>query len=200
METLLLHVSAFPQVLTAIPEFTATDLPKAGSRTFFGAKCFDGTISRFTDELYILLNYAEPNRNSSDPIPWSIRRQLLYQSFDAVSLREKSITIRPSEAFKSRITEELMQRDGIPCHWTNLPLLLVGSLPAHWSPYARFLDKKIWYLVSLIDTYHHGTIAKLLCADHKNRTSLSTSPIPFAKVWVKPTTSLSHNRSNITLW
>jgi hypothetical protein len=150
METLLLHVSAFSQVANVLPEFTATDHPIAGSRAFFGAKHFDSMVHNFTDELYVLFNYAEPNGNDSDPIPWSIRQQFLYQSFNSEYLRERCITIRPSGAFRGRIVEEFVQRGGVPCHWTNLLLLLVGSLPAHWSAYIRFLDKKIWCLVGHI--------------------------------------------------
>jgi len=140
MSVLLSHISAFPQLANALPEFTASDVPFHGSRTFFEAK---SSLENSPDELYMLLKYIEPNNNTTDPIPYSIRQQLLYQS---VSTSETCLALRPSAAFKARVVDEFMARGGHTSHWTNMPALLVGSLPAHWSAYARFLDEKVWSL------------------------------------------------------
>lgn len=104
--------------------------------SFFGAQ---------EGEIFVLLKYVEPNGNSTDPVPWYIRQQLLYQSS---STNEKSLALRPSAAFKGKVVDEFMQRGGIASHWTNLHMLLVGSLTANWADYARFLDEGIWKLVS----------------------------------------------------
>ncbi|KAK7184896.1 hypothetical protein PSPO01_09207 [Paraphaeosphaeria sporulosa] len=151
MKVLLSSFSAFPQLANALPEFAASDIPIQGSRTFFHTECSISRLEGSSDHLCMLLKYIEPNRNFSDPIPWSIRQQLLHQSIDACTLREHCVVIRPSEAFKASIIDQFMQRGNVSTHWTNLPVVLVGSLNAHWSAYVRFLDKEIWDIDKSID-------------------------------------------------
>ncbi|KAL1599635.1 hypothetical protein SLS60_007438 [Paraconiothyrium brasiliense] len=144
MKVLLSKISAFPQLANALPEFGASDVPTQGSRTFFNSEHSLGTKWSGSHEFYVLLKYVEPNGNKSDPIPWSIRQQLFYQSFDASCMMENCVTIRPSQSFRRKIIDQFMETSGVSCHWTNLPMVLVGSLNAHWSAYARFLEEEIW--------------------------------------------------------
>jgi hypothetical protein len=148
MKMLLSHLCAFPQLAKTLIEFTVSETPIHGPRGFLTTSPRTVSSDCVVEELAMLLKYVEPNGNSSDPIQWSIRQQLLFQSRNNKSWNEKYLLIRPSAAFRSRIIDEFMHRGGIACHWTNLPQLLISSLPAHWQSYIKSIDEKIWHLVS----------------------------------------------------
>lgn len=92
----------------------------------------------------MLLKYVEPNGNKSDPIPYSVRQQLLYQGLDTARNLETIVLFRSSTTLQRRITEEFHGYWGNAAHWTNLPLLAVSTLTSHWAEYCRFLDEGVW--------------------------------------------------------
>jgi hypothetical protein len=97
----------------------------------------------------MLLKYVEPNGNTSDPIPYSVRQQLLYQNygFGDANDQEAIVLSRSSAVLKRRITEEFLDRGGSVRHWSNVPLLAVSTLSCHWAAYCKFLDEAIWRIV-----------------------------------------------------
>jgi hypothetical protein len=97
----------------------------------------------------MLLKYVEPNGNTSDPIPYSMRQQLLYQNygFGSASDQESMVLSRSSAVLKRRITEEFLDRGGLVRHWSNVPLLAVSTLVCHWAEYCKFLDEAVWNIV-----------------------------------------------------
>ena len=81
LNLLLNHLSAFPQLGFALPAFAASDTPIHEGRTSFHVRDTVSPSGTPLFELCMLLKYVEPNGNKADPIPFSIRQELLYQNF-----------------------------------------------------------------------------------------------------------------------
>ncbi|KAF2792422.1 hypothetical protein K505DRAFT_350626 [Melanomma pulvis-pyrius CBS 109.77] len=144
LNLLLDRLDAFPHLGPALPAFAASDIPVHEGKTAFNARCSISTAGNPSFELCILLKYVEPNGNKSDPIPYSVRQELLYQNLDAERKLEAVVLFRASTTLKRRITDEFHGRSDYPGHWTNVPVLAVSTLSSHWAEYCKFLDEGIW--------------------------------------------------------
>ncbi|KAF2184947.1 hypothetical protein K469DRAFT_167501 [Zopfia rhizophila CBS 207.26] len=144
LNMLLDHIDAFPQLGYALPAFAASDVPVHEGKTNFNSLQRWETSGDFTFELSMLLKYVELNGNKSDPVPYSIRQQLFYQNFCWEKKMESAVLFRASTVLKRRIQEEFHGQGGYASHWTNLPVLLIGSIPSGWAEYVKFLDEGVW--------------------------------------------------------
>lgn len=145
MNLLLDRINAFPQLGYALPAFAGGDAPISEGRSDFHARrSIDPSSGNPAFELCMLLKYVELNGNKSSAVPWSVRQQLLYQSFDVNLNRESVVLLRASTSVKKRVQELFHENSGHPPHWTNLVVSAVSTLTDGWTEYAKFLDLAVW--------------------------------------------------------
>ncbi|OCK81271.1 hypothetical protein K432DRAFT_381468 [Lepidopterella palustris CBS 459.81] len=149
LSLLLDWIGAFPKLADALTSFADDEFPTHEGRSNFHALSTGQANNSNIFELCMLFKYVTKNGNKSDPVPWSIRQMLLYQSFDGERQRDAVLLARASETLKRRIQEEFLENpDASEClrHWANMPMLAVSSLSADWEEYTKYLDLAVWKL------------------------------------------------------
>jgi hypothetical protein len=102
-------------------------------------------------ETTYVLKHVEHKEGSN--IPWSIRQMGVYQNFNCATKTSSNILIQTSLNVQKQVSE-LVQEGTMalfPDSWKNVHEIHLSSLSNNWIDYIKFLESKIFDIVSLIE-------------------------------------------------